>query len=216
MSKKLNHEVAYRGEQALSRLKGKLVVICGVGALGSNLADTLARQGVDTLRLIDMDRVEAHNVSTQVYGDGDVGATKVAAMSNRLFRDTGVEADTIDKKLEMRTVAKFLKGARLVVDAFDNRDARLTLQTYCREVSLPLLHGGLSGGYGEVAWDEVYTVPADPPKDQDVCDYPLARNLAVLVATIMAEETVNFLTAQKPRRGSWALTLNDLKIQPYR
>jgi tRNA A37 threonylcarbamoyladenosine dehydratase len=92
MARKFAHEEAYRGDDLLRKLE-KQVVICGAGALGSNLADTLYRQGFTKVRVIDMDRVEGHNVNTQFYGSNDVGAMKVNALKTRLFRDTGVEIE---------------------------------------------------------------------------------------------------------------------------
>ena len=38
------------------------------------------------LRAIDRDRIEQHNVSTQFYGEGDVGAWKVEVLRGQLFR----------------------------------------------------------------------------------------------------------------------------------
>lgn len=72
-------------------------------------------------------------------------------------------------------------------------------------------------GYGEVVWDEVYMVPQDAGTGAvDVCDYPLARNLVMLVVTMLSEETLDFCTAAKPRRTSWSVTLKDLSIRKYR
>ena len=76
MAGKHHHENLYRGPDALSKLAAVRVTLCGAGALGSNLADTLARQGFRRLRVIDRDRVEEHNVGTQTYGENDVGAWK--------------------------------------------------------------------------------------------------------------------------------------------
>ena len=66
MAGKFHHENLYRGEGALAKLAALRVALCGAGAVGSNLADNLARQGVASLRVIDHDRVEEHNVSTQL------------------------------------------------------------------------------------------------------------------------------------------------------
>jgi len=217
MAKKLNHEQAYRGEKAIARLKTKQIVLCGVGALGSNLADCLVRQGVEKLRVIDMDRVETHNVSTQLFGDADVGATKVNALKNRLFRDTGIEVETFDKELTDGTKKKFLKGADLIIDTFDNRKSRLLVSNYAKETGVPTLHGGMFEGYGEVVWDKNYNVPQDAEAGAvDVCDYPLARNLVAFVVALLAEETMDFCIRAEPRYGSWTVTLRDLKIQKYR
>ncbi len=215
-SRKFGHEEGYRGKDLLKMLSAKQVVVCGAGALGSNLVDLLARQGVQKLRVIDFDRVEAHNVNTQLFGDGDVGALKVAALQKRVFRDTAVEVETFDKRLDANNIAKAVKKADLVIDAFDNNAARKLVAEYFKPND-PVLHGGMYEGYGEVVWNNVYKVPQDAPAGvQDVCDYPLARNLVMLVVTTLAEEALNFLTADKPRVASWSITLKDMKIQPYR
>src|SRR5437588_10661619 len=99
----LHHERLYRGADALARLAAVRVTLCGAGALGSHLADNLIRQGFGPLRVIDRDRVEEHNVSTQLYGESDVGAWKVEVLRNRLFRAAGVEVEALAKELTPRT-----------------------------------------------------------------------------------------------------------------
>src|SRR6266550_6804862 len=98
MAGKFHHEAIYRGADSLSKLAGLRATLCGAGALGSQLADNLARQGVQHLRVIDRDRVEEHNVSTQLYGESDVVAWKVEALRNRLFRAASVEVDAVNKE----------------------------------------------------------------------------------------------------------------------
>ena len=217
MAKKFNHEIAYRGEKLLERLKDRRITICGVGALGSNLADTLARQGVPSLRVIDMDRVEEHNVSTQIFGDGDVGALKVNALKNRLFQDVGIEVETFGKELTDSTVKKFLKDSDLVIDTFDNSASRQIIHDWCQAHKLPCLHAGMFEDYGEVIWDDKYKVPQDAVDGEgDVCDYPLARNLAMLVVSVAAEEIIDHIVADEPREKNWTITLKDLAIRSYK
>lgn len=211
---KFHHEEIYRGADLIERLAVRSIVVCGDGAIGSNLIDTLVRQGFSKLRVIDMDRVETHNINTQVFEESDVGALKVAATQNRVFRTVGIEIDTVSKKLEKKNVKKLLKGADLVVDGFDNFESRQLVQEHCRMQNIPCLHAGLNTDYGEVVWGEIYMVPK--AVDGDICDYPLARNLAVLVVSIAAEEIIDFCLADKPRRKSWRITLKDLKIGAYK
>ena len=95
MAGKFLHEEIYRGTDAFARLAVPQLTLCGAGALGSHLADSLARQGFKKLRVIDHDRVAEHNISTQLYGAGDVGALKVDVLRNRLFRTVEVEIDAV-------------------------------------------------------------------------------------------------------------------------
>jgi molybdopterin/thiamine biosynthesis adenylyltransferase len=182
MTSKFHHEQLYRGADALAKLAAVRLTLCGAGALGSHLADNLVRQGISSLKVIDCDRVEAHNVSTQLYGESDVGAWKVEVLRNRLFRAAGVEIDAVNKELTGLSARGLLKGSGLVVDTFDNSSSRLVVQDECRALQLPCLHVGLFTDYAEVVWDEVYRVPRDVAGD--VCDYPLTRNLVLLAVAV--------------------------------
>src|SRR3954447_7999982 len=110
MANKFHPEMMYRGADAVSKLGEPRLTLCGAGALGSHLADNLARQGFRQLRVIDRDRVEEHNVSSQLYGESDVGAWKVEVLRQRLFRATGVEIDAHRKELGDRTARSLLQN----------------------------------------------------------------------------------------------------------
>jgi molybdopterin/thiamine biosynthesis adenylyltransferase len=183
MAGKFHHESIYRGPELLAKLSRLRVTLCGVGAVGSNLADNLVRQGVSNLRAIDKDRVEEHNVSTQAYGETDVGVWKVEALRNRLFRVAGVEVEPIRKELTGQNARQLLGDCDLVIDAFDNSASRRLVQETVRASGVPCLHVGLHADYAVVVWDEAYRVPQDVAGD--VCDYPLARNV-VLLALVVA------------------------------
>ena len=81
MAGKFHHEAIYRGADRLAKLAAVPVTVCGAGALGSHLADNLARQGFTQLRVIDRDRVEEHNVGTQLYGESEVGVSTTSFSS---------------------------------------------------------------------------------------------------------------------------------------
>ncbi len=63
------------------RLADVAVTVVGVGAIGRQLALQLAALGVRRLQLVDFDRVEPTNVTTQGYLAADVGRLKVEAVS---------------------------------------------------------------------------------------------------------------------------------------
>ena len=82
---------------------------------------------------------------------------------------------------------------------------------YCASRAVSCLHAGLAKGFAEVIWNEVYRVPS--PALDDVCDYPLARNLVLLTAAVAAEAILAFVATGEQR--SFTLTLRDLIISPY-
>jgi len=205
----LLHEALYRGAAVLARLREAKLVVCGAGAIGSLLVDNLVRQGAGNLRVIDRDRVEAHNIGTQLYRRDDVGAWKVEVLRTHCWEATGVEIATERKELNERTVARLLRDAELVVDAFDNSAGRGIVTAYCREQSMPCLHLGMNAGYGEAHWNGHYRVPADVLAP-DTCEYPLARNLILLLVAIGGETVLRFLSNGEQRNTS--ATLRDLQI----
>ena len=81
---KFKHELEYRGESVMDSFHEK-IVICGCGAIGSNLADNLVRTGFTNIKLVDFDRVEEHNLSTQIYTSDSIGQKKSRRWPSMFF-----------------------------------------------------------------------------------------------------------------------------------
>jgi len=210
MNDKFLHERTYRGSDEIARLASVAITLCGAGALGSLLADNLARQGFSQWKVIDRDRIEEHNVGTQLYGESEVGAWKVEVLRNRLFRAVGVEIEAVAKELTERNAVTLLKGSGVVIDTFDSFASRQLVQDRCRAEALACLHVGLFAGYAEVIWDEDYRVPRDVAGD--ICEYPLARNLVLLAVAVASESLIRF--GLDGAKAAWSVTLRDLAIRP--
>ena len=187
------------------------VTVCGAGALGGNVTESLARGGYRKLRLVDRDRVEERNLSTQPYYRSDVGAPKARVLAGALYRALGVEVDAQVAELDDRNAGKLVAGSDLVIDTFDNSTSRRAVSEACRAAMLPCLHIGLAADYAEIIWDELYRVPS--ARQDDVCDYPLARNLVTLAVAVGCEVTTGFV--RDGSRRSYTITLGDLKVEPY-
>lgn len=205
-----HHEALYRGQDALSRLSAVRLTICGVGAVGSNLVNDLVRQGFRHLKVIDFDRIETHNIGTQTYAESDVGAFKVEILQAEVFRAVGIEIDAVRKRLTEKNADRLLAGADLVVDGFDNHQARAWVTAHCREKAIPCLHVGLSADYAEVLWNEGYRVPMDADAADDVCNYALARNLVQFAVSLASESIVRYVL--KGDQKDYSFTLGDLTI----
>jgi molybdopterin/thiamine biosynthesis adenylyltransferase len=185
------------------------VTLCGAGALGSNLADNFARQGFKSLRVIDHDRIEEHNVGTQLYGQSEIGLWKVEALRNRLFQATGAEIEAVRKELTADNARALLKETDLIVDAFDNSLSRQIVQDQARRQNTACLHAGLSADYAEIVWDPHYKVPAQTPGNP--CDHPLARNLILLTVAVASEAILAHVLAGEQK--NWSITLRDFAVR---
>jgi molybdopterin/thiamine biosynthesis adenylyltransferase len=164
---------------------------------------------VRQVTVIDHDRVQPHNAGTQLYGQSDAGAYKVDLLRAHCFRAAGVEITTFAKTLTEQTAGKFLRGAGLVLDTFDNSASRRLVSEHCQAAGVPCLHLGMNADYGEVHWNEGYRVPQDMVEG-DACDYPLARNLILLTVAAGSEAVLRFVL--EGRRENYTITLRDLRI----
>ena len=81
------------------RLAELLITVIGVGAIGRQVALQLAAIGVRKLQLVDFDRVDDTNITTQGYLQSDVGVLKVHATAEASKRlDPSVEVTLVDAR----------------------------------------------------------------------------------------------------------------------
>ncbi len=205
------HEQLYRTSSLMAKLNTISVTICGAGALGGNLVENLARTGFQQLKIIDRDRIEERNLSTQPYYKSDVGAYKAKIITNSLYRALGITVDGLIKELTKDNVHSLLKNSDLVIDTFDNSVARGIIKDYCLDQQIPCLHIGLSADYSEIIWNNSYRIPS--PINDDICDYPLARNLVIVTIAIASEIIINYLATGEQK--SYTFTLGDFAVKPF-
>jgi molybdopterin/thiamine biosynthesis adenylyltransferase len=203
------HELLYRSGEVMRRIAEQSVTVCGAGALGANITESLARSGFARLRVVDRDRVEERNLSTQPFYRTDIGAQKAKLMANSLYRALGARVDARAEELRSDNARKLLDG--LVIDCFDNSASRGIVKVACEEAKLPCLHVGMANGYAEVIWNESYRVPSDA--QEDICDYPLARNLVMLTVAVACE--VITLYVATGQRESYTITLGDFAVRRF-
>jgi molybdopterin/thiamine biosynthesis adenylyltransferase len=203
------HELLYRSGEVMRRIREEPVTVCGAGALGANITESLARSGFARLRVIDRDRIEERNLSTQPFYRTDTGAHKAKILANSLYRAVGVNVDARTEELRSDNARKLLDG--LVIDAFDNSASRGAVKVACEEAKLPCLHVGLANGYAEVIWNESYRVPS--ASQDDICDYPLARNLVMLTVSVACEVVTLYVATGQ--RESYTITLGDFAIKRF-
>ena len=73
------------------RLAGLTATVIGVGAIGRQLALQLAAMGIPRMQLVDFDRVEATNVTSQGYwqGEGDSFELRIFFFAQGAQRNPG-------------------------------------------------------------------------------------------------------------------------------
>jgi molybdopterin/thiamine biosynthesis adenylyltransferase len=171
----------------------------------------MAKQGFETFTVIDNDRIEKHNIGTQMWGLREINGKKVQIMRNIIFSTTGINIQALDKELTEENADKLLNVPKaIIIDSFDNFKSRGIIMNHCRDNKINCLHIGLSDTYAEVVWDEKYKIPTVKNKGIDVCEYPLSRNIAMLATIIGIETIIKFIAENS--KISYSITLKDLKI----
>lgn len=110
------------------------VAICGLGGLGSRVAELLTRAGVGYLRLIDFDRLEATNLNRQWYFMEQLGRYKAEALADNLRRITPyAELDVHTVRITEDNLASLLADVDVIVEAFDTAACKAMLVNGVRE-----------------------------------------------------------------------------------
>lgn len=124
------------GAEGLARVRGARVLVLGLGGVGSNCAEALARGGVGDLILVDGDVVQASNINRQAIAFPDtVGMRKVEAARRLIERiNPDVRVETIDRTVLPENLADLLAqtGASdgrvdYVADAIDTISTKIAL-----------------------------------------------------------------------------------------
>lgn len=174
------------------------VVIVGVGALGSHVVQFMRNMDVD-ITVIDMDSVEMKNVASQFHAKGTVRKKKVAGLKQSMNFLFGTKINTIPHKLTTDNVEQLLGGADLVVDCLDNAEARTCVQSFCRDESIPCLHGALdgNGSFGRVVWSEQFSIDTEPAEGAATCEDGQFLPFIAITAAHIARSAQRYLEDDK-------------------
>ena len=122
---------------------GKLDIptaVVGAGGIGSWTTLALTRMGCSDITVIDFDKVEAHNVGSQIYTEDDIGKTKVEALRDKILSlASGEIITTLNLKVEegSQVLEDIFNENKIIIIAVDNIETRKVL---------------LSGAVGKAVW----------------------------------------------------------------
>ncbi len=181
------------------KLAKAIVVVFGLGGLGSASSLYLAAAGVGTIRICDGDRVARSDLNRQIlYSESSLGQAKVEEASRRI---AGLNPSiTIEKRaatLDADNVAGLIAGCQVVIDGLDNLKSRFILSEEAFRQRIPFVYGAVQGWQG-------YAGVFDPP--QTAClaclmrpDFPVRDRIPVsgvtpgTIGLIQASEVIKLI-----------------------
>jgi adenylyltransferase/sulfurtransferase len=210
------------GEAGQLALQAGRALVCGCGALGSVLAESLTRAGVGHLRLVDRDFLEITNLHRQVlYDEDDVAAElpKAIAAQRKLRRINStidIEAHVCD--VDFTNIESLLDGVDCIVDGTDNFETRFLLNDAAHRYGIPWVYGGCIGAEGQ----QMTIVPGrtpclrclvsdvPPPGTTPTCDTAgVLGPIVNVIASLQAMEAIKLLSGNE---SAISRTLNVVEL----
>lgn len=124
-------------KEKLKNLKKKKVLICGVGGVGSFVAEGLARSGIGHITLCDFDVVDESNLNRQLMTTKySVGKIKTEVLKNRLEEVSDSKIDVLNEYIDDSFK---LKKYDYVVDCIDSLNSKFALVKKAHEKKIPII-----------------------------------------------------------------------------
>jgi adenylyltransferase/sulfurtransferase len=219
------------GEAGQARLARAVALIVGCGALGSTIAEQLARAGVGLIRIADRDIVELTNLQRQVLfdeSDAREGLPKVVAAARRIGAiNSNITVEPLLIDVDATNVASLItiddrqsrigcQTVDVILDGTDNVATRYLLNDVSAKHSIPWIYGACVGTEGRVMTIRpgvtpclrcVFPTPPDP-RELPTCETAgVLGPVACVVGSLQAVAAIKLLSGQREAVAAEMLTL---------
>lgn len=141
------------GYENYQKLQQSHVIVVGIGGVGSWSAEALARSGIGSITLVDLDNISESNINRQTHSlISTIGKSKVEVMSDRIAE--------INPECNINIIEDFLSSENInsvidtdcnsIIDCIDDIDIKVELSLFSIKNKLPLIVCGSAGGKTDV------------------------------------------------------------------
>ena len=137
------------GLQAFNLFQEANICVVGVGGVGSWAAEALARSGVGTITLIDLDDICITNTNRQIHAlETTIGEPKVEAMAERIkLINPECRVEQIDDFITLENIPQLIGSQfNYVIDCIDSVKEKAALIAHCKRNKIPVITVGGAGG----------------------------------------------------------------------
>ena len=116
-------------KEGQEKLLNSKILIIGAGGLASSAISYLMSVGINTLGVVDFDKVSLNNLPRQIiYDEGDVGELKVDLVKKKFAnKNLDTTLKTYCLKLDQKNALDIFKGYDIVLDCVDNFDTKFVI-----------------------------------------------------------------------------------------
>lgn len=126
------------GKGNINKLHDKHVLLCGVGGVGSFVAEGLCRSGLGKITLVDYDIIDSSNINRQLMVDKDnIGEIKVEVLKRHLNKISDSEVIAINKFIDDSFDLK--DRYDYVIDCIDTLTSKFILVKLADKHNIPII-----------------------------------------------------------------------------
>lgn len=218
------------GEEGQKKISSSRVTLIGCGALGTVIANTLVRCGVEDIKIVDRDFVELNNLQRQVlFNEDDVknNLPKAVAAKEKLEKiNSQAKIEAIVADANFSNIENLIEGVDLVLDGTDNFDVRYSINEACVKHNIPWIYGGCVGDQGltmvvipkKTPCLSCYFQTAPPPELTPTCDTAgILSPIVNIVSSLQSMEAIKMLSGQadETTEGLFSFNVWDKKSRVF-
>ncbi len=130
------------GKDKVKKLNNTRVLVIGLGGVGGILTETLVRNGIENITIIDNDIVDITNKNRQIIAlDSTIGKNKTEVLKDRLLDiNTNLKVEVISDFIDKNNIDLLFKNpVDYVIDACDTVSTKILLIEECLKRNIKVI-----------------------------------------------------------------------------
>jgi len=148
------------------------IIVIGAGSTGSFLTLTLAKMGLNKIKIIDYDKVEGKNIPNQFFRTQDIGKYKTEALKEIVKDFTGTEIKTENAKIDEKYNFDMDLNTIFIL-CLDNMEGRQIIYNLLKDFPVKLI----DTRFGSEGFS-IHNI--DLSKEEEKADYEKSLGLSIM------------------------------------
>ena len=164
-----NRNIGLLTEAQQEKLRTTRVAVCGLGGIGSPIAEMLCRLGIGSFHILDHGTFEPTNLNRQIYSFVDTDTRLKTDVTDEFLRRINPEVECAKfEEITTNNVAEFLLGVDIIVLGIDTVKPCIIISREARRLKIPIVEGWA------VVAGNVRVFTPETPSLEEVYSFPTA------------------------------------------